>query len=332
MSTIITNKNSNIDYIQNDSLLSNVSNKFPINSENIININNSDKNEIEIENESEIKDVIKEEKKNKKEKKFSESEMEHKTVDEIYNYINDNSDVKVKKKKRNKKKKNKKIQINKEINIINEENNRYIKKNIFLSLPKLENRDNRINRTFLQALNLTMNNQRNKTIDTLYSYNNTKYENGCKGGRPKNNLDKTEIKPKNNLNESEAKRKEKEKEKNKDKNNNNIIKEKIIKKENEELNNLFFNNEYYKNKDILVNKIKEWLEYKQQRKDKKYTEIGFNKLLKQIENNVNKYGEQQVIELIDECMSNNYQGIIFDKLKNKKEEIKKYSDEWWEKV
>ena len=121
MSTIITNKNSNIDYIQNDSLLSNVSNKFPINSENIININNSDKNEIEIENESEIKDVIKEEKKNKKEKKFSESEMEHKTVDEIYNYINDNSDVKVKKKKRNKKKKNKKIQINKEINIVNED-------------------------------------------------------------------------------------------------------------------------------------------------------------------------------------------------------------------
>ena len=121
MSTIITNKNSNIDYIQNDSLLSNVSNKFPITSENIININNSDKNEIEIENESEIKDVIKEEKKNKKEKKFSESEMEHKTVDEIYNYINDNSDVKVKKKKRNKKKKNKKIQINKEINIINED-------------------------------------------------------------------------------------------------------------------------------------------------------------------------------------------------------------------
>ena len=47
--------------------------------------------------------------------------MEHKTVDEIYNYINDNSDVKVKKKKRNKKKKNKKIQINKEINIINED-------------------------------------------------------------------------------------------------------------------------------------------------------------------------------------------------------------------
>ena len=59
---------------------------------------------------------------------------------------------------------------------INEENNRIIKKNIFLSLPKLNNREKRINRTFLQALNLTVNNQRNKTINTLYSYNNTKYE------------------------------------------------------------------------------------------------------------------------------------------------------------
>ena len=34
--------------------------------------------------------------------------MEHKTVDEVYNYINDNNKVKSKKKKRTKKKKNKK--------------------------------------------------------------------------------------------------------------------------------------------------------------------------------------------------------------------------------
>ena len=148
MSTIITNKNSNIDYIQNDSLLSNVSNKFPINSENIININNSDKNEIEIDNESETKDVIKEEKKNKKEKKFSESEMEHKTVDEIYNYINDNSDVKVKKKKRNKKKKNKKIQINKEINIINED----IKDNSIILNQIIEEVDDEIVLKFKQEI------------------------------------------------------------------------------------------------------------------------------------------------------------------------------------
>ena len=65
-------------------------------------------------------------------------------------------------------------------NSINEVNDRIIKKNIFLSLPKLENREKRINKTFLQVLNLTMNSQRNKTIDTLYSYNITEYENKTK--------------------------------------------------------------------------------------------------------------------------------------------------------
>lgn len=89
------------------------------------------------------------------------------------------------------------------------------------------------------------------------------------------------------------------------------------------ISNLLFiisNNMFYKDKELLVNKIKEWIEYKIQRKDKQYTEIGFNKLLKQIENNVNKYNEEQVISLIDECMGNNYQGIIFDKLKNNKKD------------
>lgn len=75
---------------------------------------------------------------------------------------------------------------------------------------------------------------------------------------------------------------------------------------------------FLKDKELLREKIEEWLEYKKERKDKPYTEIGFKKLLKQIENNVNDYGEQQVIDLIDKCMSNNYQGIIFDKLENQR--------------
>lgn len=90
---------------------------------------------------------------------------------------------------------------------------------------------------------------------------------------------------------------------------------------------------FLKDKGLLREKIIEWLEYKRQRKDKNYTEIGFKKLLKQIENNVNIYGEQQVIDLIDECMGNNYQGIIFDKLKSKSktakyEETQKKIEEW----
>ena len=131
--------------------------------------------------------------------------------------------------------------------------------------------------------------------------------NGQKGGRPKK-----EENPNNNPKENPTK----------NPNNNQIY-----------ISNLLFiisNNKYYNNKNILVNKIKEWLEYKIQRKDKKYTEIGFNKLLKQIENNVNEYGEEKIISLIDECMGNMYQGIIFDKLKKEKRiENKQNIPEWF---
>lgn len=90
---------------------------------------------------------------------------------------------------------------------------------------------------------------------------------------------------------------------------------------------------FLKDRGLLRGKIEEWLEYKKQRKDKPYTEIGFKKLLKQIENNVNEYGEQAVIDLIDDCMSNNYQGIIFDKLKNRKNTYtqEKETPNWFDK-
>lgn len=95
-----------------------------------------------------------------------------------------------------------------------------------------------------------------------------------------------------------------------------------IKTEKETNNNFLFLISNLKDKGLLREKIEEWLEYKKERKDKPYTEIGFKKLLTQIENNANKFGEQQVVNLIDECMGNNYQGIIFDKLKkqSKKED------------
>ena len=83
---------------------------------------------------------------------------------------------------------------------------------------------------------------------------------------------------------------------------------------------LISNNKYkyiYINNNIY-NKIIEWLEYKQERKEI-YKEIGLKSLLSQIENQIDIYGEEEVINLITECMANNYKGIIFDKLKNKKE-------------
>ena len=73
------------------------------------------------------------------------------------------------------------------------------------------------------------------------------------------------------------------------------------------------NNTSYFDDDNLNNSINEWFEYKKQRKDK-YTEIGKKKLITQIKNNVDKYGVTAVVNLIDECMASNYQGIIFDKL------------------
>lgn len=88
--------------------------------------------------------------------------------------------------------------------------------------------------------------------------------------------------------------------------------------ENDKENNITMNNinnninKYFED-DILNKSINEWFEYKKQRKGK-YTEIGKKKLVTQIKNNVDKYGTVAVINLIDECMANNYQGIIFDKL------------------
>ena len=59
-----------------------------------------------------IKEIKKEDIKYKKDNNsFKENEMENKTVDEIYNYINENNGDKNKKKKRKNKKKNKKNEI-----------------------------------------------------------------------------------------------------------------------------------------------------------------------------------------------------------------------------
>lgn len=72
---------------------------------------------------------------------------------------------------------------------------------------------------------------------------------------------------------------------------------------------------YIEEDNNIYKKIYEWLEYKEQRKQK-YTEIGLKSLLTQIDKKIEDYGEQSIINLISECMANNYQGIIFDKLKS----------------
>lgn len=79
----------------------------------------------------------------------------------------------------------------------------------------------------------------------------------------------------------------------------------------------------------LYKKIEEWLNYKQERKEI-YKPTGLQTLIKQIDNKVEIYGEKNIINLIDECMANNYKGIIFDKL-NKFKKQENNLPEWFDK-
>ena len=127
--------------------------------------------------------------------------------------------------------------------------------------------------------------------------------NGKKGGRPK-----TQKEPKKNPKETEDETQKKPKIKA------NNISYFLFLISNNKYKYIYINNNIY-------NKIIEWLKYKQERKEL-YKETGLNSLLKQIENNIDKYGEDVIINLISECMANNYKGIIFEKLEKIKQESK----------
>ena len=58
----------------------------------------------------------------------------------------------------------------------------------------------------------------------------------------------------------------------------------------------------------------DWLEYKRQRKEK-YTPAGLTALVSEVLNNVGKYGEGAVGEIVRTSMANGYKGIVFDRLK-----------------
>ena len=140
----------------------------------------------------------------------------------------------------------------------------------------------------------------------------TNYNNGLKGGRPKTEQ-KPNPKPKQNRNKTEQKPNPKPNPKP-----NNISYFIFL------ISNFIFNN--INNNIYLNNSIKEWLEYKQQRKEI-YTEIGLKKLLTEIENNVDKFGAEKVIEIINLSMANNWKGIIFDKLKTDEKKPKWFNKE-----
>lgn len=65
--------------------------------------------------------------------------------------------------------------------------------------------------------------------------------------------------------------------------------------------------------DSLQAKMGEWVKYKTERKEP-YKEQGMKSLLRQVENKAMEYGDDAVCSLIDECMANNWKGIIFNRL------------------
>lgn len=71
--------------------------------------------------------------------------------------------------------------------------------------------------------------------------------------------------------------------------------------------------------DALQAKISEWITYKAERKES-YQEQGLKTLLRRLENNRIEYGEQAVMDLIDESMSNGWKGIIFDRLQQRQQQ------------
>lgn len=73
--------------------------------------------------------------------------------------------------------------------------------------------------------------------------------------------------------------------------------------------------------EFLLEAIRDWIAYKKEKRQG-YGERGLKSLLTQLKNRVAEYGEDAVIEVIQESMAANYMGITWDKLKNQNRQQK----------
>lgn len=64
---------------------------------------------------------------------------------------------------------------------------------------------------------------------------------------------------------------------------------------------------------VLENKVREWIAYKQERREP-YKEQGLKALLSKIARMANDYGDDAVADAIDTAMSSGYKGIVWDKV------------------
>lgn len=73
----------------------------------------------------------------------------------------------------------------------------------------------------------------------------------------------------------------------------------------------------HKFSDPMKSTIEKWLDYKKERREN-YKPTGLKSLLSAVENKLKEYPEQDVINLVEESMANNWQGIAWDRLSKKK--------------
>lgn len=69
----------------------------------------------------------------------------------------------------------------------------------------------------------------------------------------------------------------------------------------------------YSMSDFLLEKVREWIEYKVARKED-YVEQGMKSLLTKISKEAQKNGDAAVVDIIDLSMGNSYKGILWDKI------------------
>lgn len=69
---------------------------------------------------------------------------------------------------------------------------------------------------------------------------------------------------------------------------------------------------------LVSESLKSWGKYKKEKRQE-YEPEGLKSLFSQVQRNIEKYGEDAVIELITESMGANYQGITWDKLPKRKD-------------
>ena len=85
------------------------------------------------------------------------------------------------------------------------------------------------------------------------------------------------------------------------------------------------------NLNILLDTVREWMGYKDQKKPKtvnQYAEKGMKAFLGKVMTYSEQYGIQAVVQVINDSISNNYQGVTWDRLEKMKKQQSSVFDEW----